>query len=154
MDHLYLFMFKIHPFDSTLVAALAQFVLKISKIAQIWKLSQMVMKETPRKRLRVPPKSATFSWGFWGFKFWRSYFAFRNISIFLRKEKLNPAKENTFSCREIIPYQGLNWVDQLLSLDISSCGDRPDRKGDQTTRIENRWQGFQKCNFEQKVCLI
>ena len=76
------------------------------------------------------------------------------IFQFLKKWKIETCKRKTFWCREIIPYQGLNRVDQLLSLDISSCGDRPDRKGDQTTRIENRWQGFQKCNFEQKVCLI
>ena len=78
------------------------------------------------------------------------------IFQFLKKRKIETCKRKIFSCREIIPYQGLNWVDQLLSLDICSCGDRPDRKGDQTTRIEHRWQSFQKCYFEQRcfVCTL
>ena len=71
-----------------------------------------------------------------------------------RKENIKKQLNKTRLCLGIIPYQGFNRVDQLLCLNISSCGDCPDRKGDQTTRIENRWQGFQKCNFEQKVCLI
>ena len=70
-----------------------------------------------------------------------------------RKTKLNYTQKQYFMWGNY-SYQGLNRVDQLFCLNISSCGDRPDRKGDQTTRIENRWQGFERCNFEQKVCFI
>ena len=55
-----------------------------------------------------------------------------------RKENIKKQLNKTRLCLGIIPYQGLNRVDQLLSLNISSCGDRPDRKGDQTTGIEHQ----------------
>ena len=64
-------------------------------------------------------------------------------------------KNKTRLCLGIIPYQGFNWVDQLLCLHISSCGDRPDRKGDQTTRIKHQEQSFQnvKCKIQARFMI-
>ena len=79
----------------------------------------MVMKETPRKRLRVPPKSATF------------------------KEKLKATIVVNNQVQLYIDithhdYQRFNWVDQLLGLNFCLHGNCPDGEGDKITRFENR----------------
>ena len=54
-------------------------------------------------------------------KFFLKILCIQEYFICLKKRKIETCKRETFLCREIIPYQGLNWVDQLLSLNVGSC---------------------------------